>query len=101
MENKEVEYLIKCLLPKDKTSINYGCIEGVIGNIIANFEQLEKDNEALKQQLVAKDKALDKMIESRELVDDCPPMSTPERIKCDNYGDADCIKCWKEWAEHE
>ncbi|MGX8833980.1 hypothetical protein ACWG0P_07180 [Amedibacillus sp. YH-ame6] len=118
MENKEVEYLIECLLPKDKTSINYGHIEGIIRNIIVNFEQLEKENAELKKyrgtddtadamiyasmvsqkqeitelrnQLQAKDKALDKAIKKITLDNDEGTQFLDSQYEY-----------WKEWCENE
>lgn len=42
--------------------------------------------------------ALDRMIDARDFIDDCPPESCPTRKRCTSMRDEDCHKCWKEWC---
>lgn len=96
MENKEVERTLK-------NSFDMGnCyVKESISIAFTYIEQLEKENVELKQRLAAKDKALDKMIDTIS-VPYCPPKAeTPERIKCHTCEDTDCAKCWKEWSEND
>lgn len=42
--------------------------------------------------------ALDRMIDARDFIDDCPPESCPTRKRCTSMREEDCHKCWKEWC---
>lgn len=74
MKNKEVEKIIQCMN------------DDIIENHIRN---LQKENEELKQQLQAKDKAFDKACE--------------ELTKYNTYefDDFQTKEDWKEWCENE
>lgn len=59
--------------------------QGTIKQLLDENKQLEK--------------ALDKAIESRELIDDCPPKH--DGCQLDEKADGTCDKCWKEWCMRE
>lgn len=42
--------------------------------------------------------ALDRMVDARELIDDCPPEIHSIKERCTNMSEEDCHKCWKEWC---
>lgn len=114
MENKEVEKMlesIKCEYEVLEGKLHYQSKD--VEKFLEDNQSLTKENAELKQQLQAKDKALDKACEkiaydnghrddcTRGL--ECPatqysfsPTICGEDSDCEDC----CVKCWKEWAEN-
>lgn len=70
--------------------------------LLAQTKARETAQGAIKQLLDENkklEKALDKAIESREFVDDCPPKHDGCQFDEKEYGN--CDKCWKEWCMRE